>query len=297
MKSTTLVTLLMVLLLTGTLRPAQAQAQAPPGTDILLVGLQGDAITIPAGIPFRLTDRDGYDNQPFFTEDGSGILYTSGRGEQTDIYHVDIATGTSTQRTKTAESEYSATLLPTGDGFSVIRVEADGTQRLWAFDAEGMNPTLVLEDVQPVGYQAWADAHTLALFVLGDPPTLQVADTRTGKAEIIASNIGRSIHRVPLTNTISFVHKAEDEGWWIKALDPATGTLTPVVKTLPGREDYAWRPDGSIFMADGPILYAWHPDNDTWAPFHDFSDHGVTTITRLAVSPAGTHLALVVDRP
>ena len=41
----------------------------------------------------------------------------------------------------------------------------------------------MLADVKPVGYHAWADDHTLALFVLGQPATLQLADTRTGKAE------------------------------------------------------------------------------------------------------------------
>ena len=55
----------------------------------------------------------------------------------------------------------------------------------------------MLENVKPVGYHAWADDHTLALFVLGQPATLQLADTRTGTARTIASDIGRSIQRIP----------------------------------------------------------------------------------------------------
>ena len=281
------------LLLVGGLQRAAAQ-QAPPGTDILLVAMNDGRIA--PETTTNLTDRDGYDNQPFFTPDGQSLLYTSFRDGQTEIYRIDLASRTATPVTDTPESEYSPTPLPTGDGFSVIRVEADGTQRLWRFDNEGQAPALVLENVKPVGYQAWADPHTVALFVLGDPPTLQLADTRTGQADTLAYRIGRSLHRMPGSATISFVHKETDSTWTIKSLDPTTGVIKPLTATLPGREDYAWRSDGAVLMADGAVLYAWTPDHD-WQPLHDFSGHGVTTITRLAVHPDGTHLALVVDRP
>ena len=275
--------------------PLAAARQAPPGTDILLVAMH-DGQIVPETVT-NLTDRDGYDNQPFFTPDGQSLLYTSFRDDQTEIYRIDLAAHTHTRLTHTPESEYSPTPLPTGDGFSVVRVEADGAQRLWRFDNDGQAPALVLEEVKPVGYHAWATPHTLALFVLGDPPTLQLADTRTGRADTLAYRIGRSLHRVPGAATVSFVHKETDSTWTIKTLDPATRALTPIVATLPGREDYAWRPDGALLMADGAVLYTWTPEHGAWRPLHDFSDLGVTTITRLAVHPDGTHLALVVDRP
>ena len=293
MKTLAISLIVMGLLSSGGIQRATAQ-QAPPGTDILLVATQDGQIV--AETVANLTDRDGYDNQPFFTSDGQSLLYTSFRDDQTEIYRIDLDGRATTRLTDTAESEYSPTPLPTGDGFSVIRVEADGTQRLWRFDNDGEASGLVLEAVKPVGYHAWADPHTVALFVLGDPPTLQLADTRTGRADTLAYRIGRSLHRMPDAATISFVHKESDSTWTIKALDPATGALSPIASPLPGREDYAWHPDGAMLMADGAVLYAWTPDHD-WHPLHDFSDHGVTTITRIAVHPDGTHLALVVDRP
>ena len=271
-------------------------AQAPPSTDIVLVALNNGEIVLHDDHLINLTDRDGYDNQPFFTPDGKALLYTSFRTEQTEIYRVDLATRTPERLTHTPESEYSPTILPNGDGFSTVRIEADGTQRLWRFDREGKNPALVLEAVKPVGYHAWADGHTLALFVLGSPPTLQQADTRTAKADTLLYNVGRSIHRVPGAETISFVHKETDDTWTIKILDPAAGTITPVVATRPGREDYAWHPDGSLLMADGAVLYIRTPPRDTWHPLFDFTNHGVTTITRIAVSPTGDYAALVVNR-
>ncbi len=273
-----------------------AAAQAPPGTDIWLIAWQ-DLRAAPENAR-NLTDRDGYDNQPFFTPDGTRLLYTSGRGEQTDVYRLDPATGVSEQVTDTPESEYSPTPLPTGEGFSVVRVEADGRQRLWRFTPDGRDPALLLEAVQPVGYHAWADAYTVALFVLGEPPTLQQADVRSGQADTLARNVGRSLHRVPGTSRVSFVHKTEEDGPWIvKTLDPATGAVTAVVETLPGREDYAWRPDGTLLMADGAVLFQWTPQSDAWHPLADFTAAGLTNITRLAVSPDGALVALVADRP
>ena len=278
--------------------PTAALAQAPPSTDVLLLHLKprdaqnrGTSLT-------NLTNRDGYDNQPFFWPDGAALVYTALHEGQTDIFRIGVVGERLPiqQLTRTAESEYSPTPLPTGDGFSVIRVEADQRQRLWRFDVDGQDPRLVLENVEPVGYHAWADEHTVALFVLGEPATLQIADTRTGRADTVARDIGRSLHRVPGSGRISFVQKS-DSAWTIRSFDPASGAFADVVDTLPEREDYAWTPDGRLLMADGPRLYEWTPEGDAWRILVDFSSAGISNITRLAVSPDGSLLALVADRP
>ena len=274
-----------------------AGAETPPGTDIYLVGLTTrDGMPQIVGAPQNLSDRPGYDNQPAFTPNGSAVLYTSIREDgQADIFRHDLASATSMQVTRTPESEYSPTIIPGGEAISVVRVEPDSTQRLWRFDLDGSDPELILPDVAPVGYHAWADANTLALFVLGDPPTLQLADTRTGAVEIIARNIGRSLHKIPSRNAISFVEKVSEDEWWIRQLDMATREITPLVRTLPGSEDYAWTPDGSLLMGQGSMLYAWRPGDAEWTPVADLAGAGVRTITRLAVNPGGDRLALVAE--
>jgi hypothetical protein len=248
----------------------------------------------PAGA-VNITDRPGYDNQPAFSPDGGRLLFTSFRGGQTDIYRYDLRSGETSRVTATPESEYSPVVMPGGTTFSTVRVEADGRQRLWAFGLDGTDPRLVLDAVEPVGYHAWGDAHTLVLFVLGDPPTLQQADTRTGKAEIRARHIGRALHPVPGRHAVSFVHKPDDGGWSIQQLAPGTGAVTTLVPTLPGREDYAWLPDGALVMGDGGVLYRTTPRDGTWEVLADFSALGVTNITRLAADPAGGWLAFVAD--
>ncbi|HSG82758.1 MAG TPA: hypothetical protein VLC48_10930 [Gemmatimonadota bacterium] len=274
-------------------------AAAAPSTDIFVGVLQwGDgrlAITDLANI----TDRDGYDNQPHFLSDGRALLFTSARDTlQTDIYRYDIESGTVSQVTRTAGSEYSPTFMPGGSEFSVIREEAS-RQQLWKFGLDGSDRGGLLDAVQPVGYHAWGDENTVAMFVLGDsikPATLQIGRIDSSAARVVAESIGRSLHRMPGTHSISFVHKLSDDEWLIKAIDLDTDSITMLTPTLPGREDYAWLPDGTILMGDGPTLYRWTP-NAAWTPVAELSAFGVQTITRIAVSPDAGHIALVSDRP
>lgn len=277
----------------------QASA-APPSTDIFLVPLTGAGLEIKAGTPRRVTDWEGYDNQPSFTPDGRAFLYTSIRADaQADIYRYDLARAASERLTDTPESEYSPTVTPDGKFFSVIRVERDGTQRLWKFAlAGGRAPALVLERIKPVGYHVWADKDTLMLFVLGEPVTMQLVDTGTELTGTIATNIGRGLARVPGQEKISFVHKVSADEWLVKEFDLKTHRRATLVRTLAGSEDYAWTPDGALLMASGAKLYVWKPGGaEGWKEFADLSGAGLGGITRLAVSPRGDLLALVARKP
>ena len=268
---------------------------APPSTDIYLVDLKEDKVEVPTGGPINLTNRDGYDNQPFFSRDGKHLMYTSQREGQTDIYQVRLADGYIEQVTNTPESEYSPNETP-DKGISVIRVEEDGTQRLWRFDRDGSNPALLFTDIKPVGYHAWVDDKRVAMFILGQPPTLQVGALASGKAAVMAESIGRSLHRIPDSKLISFVHKMSDSDWRIKQLAVDSGTVEDIVATLPGREDYAWTKHGTLLMADGASLYYLDNADQGWKMMYDFAPHGVKNITRLAIDPSAEKLAFVATR-
>jgi tricorn protease-like protein len=278
----------------------------PPSTDIYLAPISVTAGRLEVGMPMNITARKGYDNQPSFLPDGSGILYTAIQTNpsgpqaptQTDIFQYDIASQTTLRITATPESEYSATVTPNRESFSVIRVEPDSTQRLWQFKLDGTYPSLALADIKPVGYHAWVDDSTLALFVLGNPPTLRIASVKTGRSEIVARGIGRSIHKVPGVHAVSFVHKVSQEEWWITMLDVRTGATERVVRTLAGSEDYSWTPEGLVVMGQGSKLFAYRPGQGLeWREIADLSANGLGTITRLAVSPDGRWLAVVAPEP
>lgn len=289
MRSTALAPVLAIALLC----PRAAVAQG--STDLFIAPLSHEDGRLQLGAPRRLTDRDGYDNQPSFEADGSILFTRIDSVGQADIFRVDPATGRVTQVTRTApESEYSAARTPAGDRLTVVRVEADSTQRLWSFAPDGTDPRIVLTDVKPVGYYAWADAHTLALFVLGEPATLQVADTRTGQAHVVALRIGRAIQKIPGSDAISFVQQGADSTARIERLDPATGAITPLV-TVPSMDGFhAWTPDGTLLTATGGRILAWRAGDESWTPVADLGP-GIHDITRLAVSADGRWLAFVAD--
>jgi len=288
--------LAMALALTAWQPPPQAPpAQAPPDTDIFLATFSARGQPAVARA-VNITHTPGYDNQPSFTPDGASLLFTSNRGAtQTDIYRYDLGTGTTARVTETPESEYSPTVTPDGKHVSVIRVEADGTQRLWRFTLEGTEPELVLERVKPVGYHAWADDHTVALFVLGQPTTLQLADTRSASAVEVARGITRSVLRVPRSGTISFVDKDEDGSLMVRELDPKTRAVTTIVAAVAGAKeaDPAWTPDGQLLMAEKDVLYGYVRDSRSWTRIADLAALSMHGVTRLAVSPKGDRIAIV----
>jgi len=264
----------------------------PPATEIFIMDLKTDGKP-KVGPPLKITTTAGYNNQPSFLPNGQSILYTSIRDKQADIYRYEIQGGATTQVTNTPESEYSPTAMPDGRSFSVVRVEADGTQRLWKFPLAGGAPAVVLENIKPVGYHLWVDDHTLALFILGKPNTLQLVDLRTGKAEVISDNPGRILRRVPHEDQISFVHKISDQEWLIKTYDLKTKSIATLYKTFTGAEDYAWTPSGVLLMANGSKLFARKKSDYAWVEIANFSNAGLNNITRIAVSPKGDRVAVV----
>ncbi len=288
-----------------------------PSTDVYVATLSSTGGTPTGGVVSvgdvtNITNRDGYDNQPAFEPGGQTLLYTSARNRtQTDIYRHDVRSGATRQVTQTLSSEFSATPLPSGDGFSSIH-ESAAAQQLWRFDNDGTSRGGILDGVQPVGYHAWADENMVVMFVLGGdgtPATLQLGDLRTGETEVLAENPGRSLHKIPGRRAVSFVRKIDQDNWWIEAYDLDTGEFTRLLPTLPGREDYAWMPDGSIIMGDGSKLFQARPGGgalvssgdgrlmtNAWTEIADLTDAGVTSITRLAINDTGTHIAIVGSR-
>lgn len=275
-------------------------APAPPSTDIYLLPLGGGLASIGSAKPVPVTTERGYDNQPAFTSDASTVLFTANRdGKQSDIWAWDRTTNRVRALWSTSEAEYSAALR--GDGsYSVIRVEADSTQRLWRFDRNGANPRPIFTEIKPVGYQAWIDEEHVGLFVLGQPPTLQLARVSTGKADLVASNIGRSLHRVPGTRAISFVQREANDEYWVKQIDVDSRKIEPLVKVLADSQDrdVAWTPDGqTLLLSAGTKIYSWRRGDKDWTLLLDVTRFDLGSVTRMAVSPKSDAIAIVVAEP
>jgi Tol biopolymer transport system component len=282
--------------------PAAPRPEPPPATDIYLFPLASGLASLRDAKPSAVSTAPGYDNQPMFSPDGGRMLFAANRdGAQTDVFLFERASGRVSRLTETPENENSPTYLPEGigdpGGFSVVRTEADRTQRLWRFDARGRNPQLVLSDVQPVGYHAWVDREWVALFVLGEPSTLRIANVTTGRAEIASERIGRSLHRIPGTRRVSFVHREDSGDFWIQQIDVDSRKIEPLVQVVEGstERDMAWMPDGrTILMSSGTRVFSWTREAPGWTEAFDAATHRLGAVSRLAVSPTGDAIAVVV---
>lgn len=266
-------------------------AQAPPNTNIYLFQIEQltDSL-IQVNNPQLLTNfnAQGYNNQPrFFSDDELYFTSQQPAQQQPDIYAFNLRRNTKTQITNTPEGEYSPTLTPDASYFSAVRVEADdaGTQRLWEFPTDrNNNGKPVFKYVKGVGYHYWLNNYQVAMFIVGEPNTMVVGDTRTDKTLQIATNIGRCFQDLPNGN-MAYVHKENDYTYYIKSFNPYSRKSKTIVKTLPGSEDFAVLPEGTIIMGKGSKLYKYHPAYDTdWLEISDLRYYNIRKISRLAVS-------------
>ena len=277
--------------------------QAPPSTEIFLASISPETGRMQTWS--NISNSPGYDNQPSFLPDSSALLFSSNRdGKQMDIYRYDIASKTLKQLTNTVDNEFSPTVTPDGKSFSVIRqAAADGTQLLVKYDlSTGVHQSVVFENVKPVGYHAWIDPTHVAMFILGSgqgaPATLQIGDTKTGTAEVVATGIGRSILIRPGTGTVSYITTGQAR--MIRELDPKSRASKDVVAPLGNSQDASWLPDGRLLMASGPVISVWKPGAADWQRWDGTEPPRIASpvtgpITRLAASPDGRWLAFVAE--
>ena len=275
---------------------------ASSGTDVFLVPITRAGGELRIGVPQNVTHRDGYDNQPSFSPRSDALFFTSNRGDgQSDIYRNDFSNGLTTAVRKTSpESEYSAMTTRDSSALTVIRVEADSTQRLWRMPLDGSAPSVMFPSIKPVGYFAQADDSTWVLFVLADPATntpitLQVAAVGHEGARVVARNVGRSLHRIPGSTRVSYVQKSST-GWWVMSLDPKSGVSDTLVRTLEGSEDMAWVDSTTVVSGKGSQLFTWRRGTADWQKAADFDFARIGSITRVAVSGNGAWLAMVAEQ-
>lgn len=268
--------------------PVQAQSDSEVYLAPLLVGPGGIAV----GVPANITQRPGYDNQPSFDRGGTLVYYTSQRDGQTDIYAYDRVNRVTSQVTDTPESEYSPQQISDSDWLSVVRVEADSSQRLWRVATDGDSLELLFPDLAPVGYYAWVDDTLVAAFILGDPPVLQLAST-SGESFTLARGVGRSIQPNQAHGAVSFT-LADSLGNHTINLGLPSGTVTRLTPALPGSQDFVWAAADMILMARDSLLFQWRLGDEDWRPVAvEWGADRPSNITRLAVSSDRRWLALV----
>lgn len=270
-----------------------------PGTEIYLFDLKIKRNKIIISNSKNITNHKGYDNQPFFHPDKSVLYFVSANEEgDTDIVEYDYQTGKSKKLTATGDREYSPTVTPDKQFISCILQRDNGAQDLVKYPIAGGEPVVLIPDLI-VGYHAWANINQVMVFTLPQPFKLQHIDLTSKTYSVIGEQIGRSLHKVPGKNMISFLQKTEKEEWFVNTFNVDTKKITTLTRALPGPEHHmAWTPDGKMIMSDDTNLYFFIPGESTgWSLVQTEGNSPLTGISRIAVSADGKTLALVVNEP
>ncbi len=240
----------------------------------------------------NVSNSPGYDNQPSFHPNGRHLFYVSTRGDANqDILSFDIKTGAKAWITNLEGGEYSPTVTPDPLYLSSIWLKPDGEQLLWKFPIDGGKPKVVVPD-EVIGYHTWFDKKTIYAFVLGEPQTfVEFKLGRKDSKKVIANNPGRSIHKIPGTELISFVDKSNSDNWFVKAYDPKDGTMKSLTETPEGSEDMFWVDENSFVIGSGNTLRLWKEGHGYMPEVPVFDSDG--TISRVSLSPDRTKIAIV----
>jgi hypothetical protein len=243
----------------------------------------------------NISNNPGYDNQPSFLIDDGGILFSSSRENgETDIALYDITNDKKNWLTNSkGVSEYSPVQTPEKMSISTVSLSNTGQQEFWKLVAGQQKPVVLEKDVV-VGYYVWYDTNTIFSFVLPDsirPATLQMHDVDSGGQTVIANHPGRSLHKIPGTDLISYVDKTDAEHWYVKSYDPTSETFKTLTETPAGSEDMFWINGSAFVIGEGNELLSWSEAEGYSDPVQLFEENG--TISRVAISPDGTKIAIV----
>ncbi|MBK7527897.1 MAG: PD40 domain-containing protein [Sphingobacteriales bacterium] len=281
-------------------------AQTMPEADIYLTEIDRDKKgRWMVKSPVNITNRKGYENQPYFMPDGS-LMYSGQKGKYTDIYRYSVKDNTHENLTNTpTTAEYSPKLMPNNDYFTVVRVEEDTiTQHLVKLPLNNKTepPQVLLPKVVVIGYYEWLTNQAVALFLVTNPVSLHTYNFNDTLTNLITGQIGRCLQRIPQQNALSFVHKTPN-GWFLKRLNLDNWDIETIIPMLEGSEDFCWRtPDEILTGKDGKLYLHNTTEAEKqrdknllkWELIADFTQVGITNFSRIATSPDGKRLAVTV---
>ncbi|MBT8303372.1 MAG: nuclear transport factor 2 family protein [Bacteroidia bacterium] len=243
----------------------------------------------------NISNNDGYDNQPSFVNDNE-ILFSSNRNGQTDIASYRANYNTKTWLNFTEGGEYSPLKIPNQRAVSAVRLDKDGKQRLYSYNLRNAESTELIKDLV-VAYYTWLNEDMIVSAVIEENDlNLYTSNLKKNWNRKYDTNVGRSFHKIPNSQLISYISKKEESNWQIKSVDPYTGKSNFIANTLPQVEDICWLINGSILTGKDNYLYQLNPrTNSEWQKIIDLSSLGIKKITRIASNSISSKLLIAAE--
>jgi len=266
-----------------------------PETELFLANIEIKNNLIKIKEAEKISNHKGYNNQPSFIDNDDKILFTSDieSDGKTHICSFNIKNKKTERLSITNTSEYSASLLPNQKDFSVVMVEEDSTQRIWAFDLlKGGNKSCISQQTDSVGYYTWLGKDSILYYKLTTPHSLHALNIKTNQDVWLCNSPTRSFKKVSSTTFFYVIH--EEAQNTIYLFDIRTKKSTPLaVDNVSANQDYIWHPVLGLLKSETSKIYRYSTDTKVWAELADFSLFGLKKITRFSISASGKYIALV----
>lgn len=247
----------------------------------------------PTATEFELTKLDlltgfnktGYNNQPYF--DGNRLYLSSSWKEQTanqtNIISLDINRKMIRQITDTRDAEYSPTRA--GNALYFIRLNPENKfQELWKFGNQSLQK--VLPETNVAYFYPISPERIAVVLIENNQLNLYDIDLVTNEKKKIIENTGRTLTYGPQNGVLYFVHKYNDDTWYIKSYDMLTSQIKIVCKTIPGAEDFHLEGDRYIWMAKDNRIYRTTIENGlatSWQNIFHLENYPLNNIGRMCV--------------
>ena len=263
-------------------------------TEIFLFDLENNTSNIQLKNGKNISNNTGYDNQPSFIN-VDRILFASTRNGQTDIAQYYSNYNSKLFINATEGGEYTPLKIPNKNAVSAVRLDKDGKQRLYNYNLSNGESTELIKDLV-VAYYTWYNENIIVSAVIeGDDLNLYVTNLKENWNRKYATKVGRSFHKIPNTNLVSFISKENKNQWQIKSLNPLTGNTKAIANTMQGVEDICWL-NNTILSGKNNMLYKLTLKKDNnWKQIADLKPNGISKITRLATNNSNTKLLVVGD--
>lgn len=273
-------------------------AQSPPDTEIFLFDIKTENGILKLEKGNNISLNEGYDNQPSFYS-GEQLLFAKTRNKQTDIGGFDLKDSKHFWVNSSAVgSEYSPQRIPGTKDVAAVRLDTTGLQLLYRYNWETGESSVLLPGLK-VGYYSFYNENILLTAVLtGNVMDLVLNDLENNNSRTLVKNIGRSLHKVPGTNSMSYTILNDNGNYDLYLLDlEKDSEESYFLCALPeGVQDYAWYDENRILLGKSNQIFLYDILGESqWNPMADLSEYKIQNISRITTNKKGNKLALAAE--
>jgi hypothetical protein len=263
-----------------------------PNTDLWLFKIETDKLKKSILTePLNITSREGYDNQPSFSQDGKKIYYVSIKEDkQADIYYYDLKTKKNIQFTRSSESEYSPIVTEDKKYLTSVVVEKDSSQRIHFINAlSGLDEKKFAFD--SVGYYTFLNTDTIVYYKLTDPHSLRYFVTSSNEDKWLGNMPIRTFKAV---NRHTLIYGLKDSSHVVfYTYDFLLQRAYKYAEYPSANEDAIWHPAYGLVKSEVTKLLRYDELKNEWILLYDLALFGIKKITRFSFSPNDKYLVVI----